>query len=126
MFVDKLKEEEIIPMGKKYLSMVVGVLNANEYMKNSSLSTYAGYARLDFIDDELCDEFVEITDFEAIVSTAIRPYQELINKEHRKNMYRKFGKEYLDELDKFGKGPIQEEYDRKMLQHNLMMKEIER
>lgn len=108
-------------MCKKYLSMVVGKSSVNKYFLDSKISVNSEYINMVFLNGD----FIAITDFYVDVSCAIKPMQTQIKKEHLKTRYRKFGKTYLNELDKIGGATVNEEYTRSMLKHKLLLQSTE-
>ena len=125
MFKENLSEEKTFKMAKDYLSVVSGEANAVNLLKDSNKVETPRYTRYDFFDNNQECQFVVFTDFDAVVSFAGKPVQDLITMLYRKEMYKSFGKDYLNALDSYTRKPIEEEYNRRMTEHNEMIEEIE-
>ena len=123
-YVTQLSDEEIKVMMEEYLGFIFDKRDSRGYVNDGSYSRVEGSAILEFMLDNKFPKTVEVDDFNAIVSCAIEPTARKINTAHRKNMYRNFGPEYLDDMDKFVRTPIEKNYNDAIASHEQMLDEI--
>lgn len=127
MFIERLSDDKRIELSSHYLSMIVGVDNSKSLISKGRITKYNDDLTIYISrDGYYSEESISVRDFDAYVSCAIGPVQELINKSHRKTMYRKFGKEYLDALDKHLRVPFESEYKKALEEHEEIMQEIQK
>jgi len=124
MYIERLDDLEIKSMVKQYLSMTMDSVSAMESLDGGTMLRYKDCIRYDYIDDTLEYETLIMTDFDVEIIGEVLASGKTFSKEHRKNMYRKFGKEYLSALDCYGKNPIEQEYKKALTEHKLMIEEI--
>jgi len=144
MFIEKLSDEQRIEMSKQYLSMIDS-LSASEMIDNGRISKEGNELSIYVTRDGRTEEKLTVSDFcfsirrhasiptnkkiqypSILLSVVIESKQESINQKHRKNMYRIFGAEYLNALDKHFREPIELRYKMEISQHEEMMHDIEK
>ena len=127
MFLEGLTDLEILGLMKKGLTFVFDEKETQSIMDNAKfLRDYSGeMAELQFARSRHhVVQNIYLDDFNMQITCALMSFQEMVNKDYRKSMYRKFGKEYLDALDKYAKAPIEEEYNKRIKEHTKMIEEI--
>ena len=125
MFIEKIDFDECKRMATSYLSDIAGQDRANEWAKSGSGQKTSNYFILDFSQGSLFqDQKIMLTDFEVITPCAISPVARRLTNKHRRNMYRKFGREYLVALDEEYRRPIDKEYEEKITAYNEMIKYV--
>ena len=122
MFIERLDKKDVYSIAEDSLSMVVDREKAKDYLKDSTMTKMNYCILLEFNSGE----FVSILDFDTVVSLAIEPVQHLISNNYRRQMYRKFGSEYLNAIDEMGKESIELEYKKEMSKHNKMIEEMKK
>ena len=120
MFLDQLSDEEVMVFINEYLIKVGGVNNkyTGEFFRSDNSATFV------FSRSYYDEQSVTITDFTADVSCVSSITRDTLTMAHRKNMYRRFGKEYLDALDRDVRVPIENEYYAKINNLNKIIEEI--
>ena len=129
MFLEKLSDVEILKLMENGLNFVFDNDDTKEIMER------AKYSKIKVAEDVIAElqfarsryhvvQNLYLDDFNMQITCALLPVEEKINKDYRKSMYRKFGKEYLDALDKYAKAPIEEEYNKRINEHTKMIEEI--
>ena len=126
MFKEKLDNEKLDTMAKNYLSIVAGEKRAETLLEDGKKVVTPKITRYDFTDENQRGQFVAISDYDAFVSCAIEPVQEIITMMHRKEMYKTFGKEYLSNLNHFYKDSIRTQYEQRLSEVDDMIEEIQK
>ncbi|MBQ7352254.1 MAG: hypothetical protein IJW59_05305 [Clostridia bacterium] len=125
MFVERFSDEQAVIIAKKYLHMVDNELNPDMYIKSDFMKRRKDFVTFTFDVYHHYEEWVTLQDFNITVSwSGKNKTDRQIQKEYLKDMYRMFGKEYLDALDIYGRKPIEEEYNAKLEKHNAMIQSV--
>ena len=122
MFIEQLDDEKIEKLGLNYLSEVTDNVSSVIYKKRFQVRNNRNYVEFRFVSNELDDEWMYMSDFEAYCSCLKDADQEKLNRKHQKNMYREFGADYLDRLRDEEMKPILNRYasDMTKLQDKLV------
>lgn len=123
MFIEQIDFDECKKMATGFLADIAGRDRAVEWAKAGSCEKTANYFKLDFSQGIYWQQqAIMLTDFEVIATCAISPVARRLTNKHRRNMYRRFGREYLVALDEEYRRPIDREYERKITEYNEMIK----
>lgn len=127
MFVDRFSDDEAVQVAKKFCSKVETprkTYNVESQISKEDMERGEGFIKffVEYFSHEL--DCIELNDFSFNDGFSVFCQDESKQKEYRKFMYRRFGKEYLDAIDTHYRKPIIDKFNARIAQHEAMLDEL--